>query len=234
MPHIPSILNEIQTLELAVDRARSRQQDIDDALAHDERVLACQTAADEADQALHQARASVNDLQLEISSLTQKIEDVDKLLYSGQITNPKELKDRQDELESLRRRLASLEEHLVEAKNILESRQTENEQAQQDLAAAIVTRDKEQVDLIAEHEQLTAEIKANLKQRKGKVTAVPDATLKHYRSLRKRKNGQAVAVLNIHSCTACGIEQPRSEVQRIMQDDELVYCIGCGRILAIR
>jgi predicted nucleic acid-binding Zn-ribbon protein len=233
MSNIAGILYTIQTFELAIDEARSRVQAIEVALAHDELVATAQARLEASERALHQSSAQVTDLELEISSLSGKINDVDKLLYSGLITNPKELQERQDELESLKRRYQGLEVRLLEASDALKACQAEYEQATQNLQEAIQVRDQSHIDLIAERQLLDVQITANLKQRKTRMHEVPDEILKQYRRLRKQhKNGQAIALIVDEACSACRIEQPTSEIQRIMRADDLVYCVGCGRILA--
>lgn len=231
MKNTPSTLYAIQSYEIAIDKARERLQEIEAALAHDEQVATSQAAFDDSEQTLHQLRTQVKDLELENASLQEKIEAVDKLLYSGKITNPKELQERQSELESLRRRQVILEERLQETISAAEDQQIAHEQASQDLQEALANREQSHVDLIAEQERLNAEIQENLLERKTIVDRVPKDLLKQYRSLRKRKAGQAVALLKDKQCMSCGIEQPSSDVQRVMHDDELIYCVGCGRIL---
>ncbi len=231
MKHTPSTLYTIQTYELAIDKARERLQEIEAALAHDENVARCQAAFDDSAQLLQQLRAQVKDLELELSSLKQKIEEVNHLLYSGRITNPKELQERQSELESLQRRQAVLEDRLAATRDDVGTQETTHQQATVDLEAAIVERDKSHVEMVAEQEQLNSEIQQNLKERKAVVDTVPRTLLKQYRSLRKKKRGQAVALLKGKQCTVCGIEQPSSEAQRVMHDEDLVYCVGCGRLL---
>ncbi len=221
----------IQTHELAVDHARSRVKEIEQALAFDERVAACEATLGDCEEAIQQTSAQAKDLELEITGLKQKIAEVDKLLYSGQLGTPKEMQERQDELESLRRREVTLEAHLQETTSLLETHGSEREQATRDLETAVEQRDQSYVELIAERDRLQAEITLNLKQRKAKVKNVPDPILKQYRVLRKRKNGQAVALIDDRACSVCRIEQPSSEIYRLSHEDELIHCVGCGRIL---
>ncbi|NDJ85951.1 MAG: hypothetical protein GYB66_08705 [Chloroflexi bacterium] len=234
MDHLPSTLYAIQTYELAVDEDRSRLEDIEQALAHDPAVASAQSTLETSQKDLHAAEADVQNLELEIAGLTEKIQEVDTLLYSGEIKSPKELQERQDEVDSLRRRLATLEETLATAKQVREERRDAHRQAEADLAEAKTNRDTSSRSMLAERKELEARIQSNLKHRKAIVKAVPDKMLKMYRTMRKRKNGQAVAKLEGATCTACKIEQPSSAIQQILQDDEIVTCVGCGRILTSR
>ena len=113
MTKTASTLYSVQSLELAIDKSRQRLEEIEQALANDEKVAACRATLDASDKAHTQARTHIKDLELEIASLAEKIQEVDKLLYSGRILNPKELQDRQNELESLKRRQKTLEDQLL-------------------------------------------------------------------------------------------------------------------------
>jgi hypothetical protein len=174
----------------------------------------------------------MQNLQLELDGLKEKIAEVDTLLYSGKIKNPKELQEHQSELEELKRRQTNLEAQLRQVGETLASRQNDREEATQALEEAVTQSDEDKEALVLERDKLDSEIKSTLKKRKAKVKDIPDNILKQYRMIRKRKGGQGVALLSGNSCTACGIEQPHSEVQHILQDTDLVHCIGCGRILA--
>lgn len=229
--NIFSTLYAIQSLELAVDEARERIQEIDAALSNDALIAASQAALATAEATLHEASARTKNFELELSGLIQKIQEVDELVYSGKIKNPKELQERNDEVASLRRRQTNLEEQLSEAKTLQSAAQQQHTDAQNALSEAITSRSADQTTLIEEREHINREIDIILRKRKVKMQVVPKETFEHYRNLRKRKRGQAIALLKADSCSTCGIEQPSSDVQRILHGDEMVYCIGCGRIL---
>lgn len=233
MPNLSVTLYNIQSFELAIDQARSRLDAIEMALANDVHVTAAQAALRDSETALHQTSAQVKNLELEISGLTQKINEVDKLLYSGEIQNPKELQERGEELDSLKRRQQNLEVQFLEAEDSLKTQQSTHDEANQTLKEAMAQRDHTNTDLLAERKQLEAVIHNSLKKRKEIMHVIPEDVLKEYRKLRKEhKNGQAIALIVGDSCSVCQIEQPTSEIQRILRADDFVYCVGCGRILA--
>lgn len=233
MTKTASTLYSVQSLELAIDKTRERLAEIEQALADDEKVAACRAEFDTSEKAHTQARTHIKDLELEIASLAEKIKEVDKLLYSGRIGNPKELQDRQNELESLKRRQKTLEDQLLIAIEDADQKKIKLENAQAALENALEEQKRENADLITERDDLNAEMGANLKKRKSIVAEIPDNTFKAYRKLRKKKSGHAVALLKDQRCTICGIEQTSSDVQLVANSEDLVYCKGCGRILTV-
>lgn len=232
MSTILSTLYQVQIYELEIDQARDRIETIESLLAHDNRIAAAQTRLNEVQDILQGARARLKDLELEIASLAEKISEVNELVYGGKIKNPREIQDRQNELDSLQRRHAHLAGLITEAKQDVDNCAAEVAAAEENMAKAQNTNVEMTQELIKERESLDDAIKATLKKRKKIVADVPDSTLKHYRALRKIKSGQAIAILKGDSCGVCGIEQPSSEVNRVtMRSDEIIHCIGCGRIL---
>lgn len=233
MQSLPSTLYTLQTFELAVDKARTRMSEIERILNNDESVLACQSHLTECQHALVTSSATAKDLELEVASLKAKIKEVNDLLYSGKIKVPKELTDRQDELEMLKRQMNRLDVRFLEAMRLQESSQEDVEKAEQALKEATLSLKRLSAELSKEHQKLDAEIKVNLRKRKDMLGQITKDAYEAYRKLRKKKNGQAVSLLHGNSCGLCGVGQTTTAVQEIKQADTLVYCTNCGRILVI-
>lgn len=231
MQSLPTALYTLQKLELAVDKARDRISAIDEQLANNDELKLAQRTFDEVSKDLHQAQANIKDLELEISSLSQKIKDVNDLLYSGKIHNPKELTDRQNELESLRRRLGSLETRLIEGVSEVDTLSAAHSVSKKSLNDIQTSQRQENIDLVKEREKIDHEIKQYLRKRKTALKDIPEPLYKEYRALRKRKRGQAVATLKGNACSLCGVSQTTSSVQEIKDGQSLIHCSNCGRIL---
>ena len=231
MSSLPSTLYTLQKFELAVDKARGRIEEIDRALENDEVVAARKSELEALQNELNQAKATVKDLELEIQSLNNKIEETNELLYSGKIKNSRELTDRQNELESLKRRHKKLESNMLEAMTTAEQLKKDVAEAEKALETAREAQRQKNADLIEEREKLGTQIKQNLRRRKDTLKDIPKDDYKHYRLLRKKKRGVAVARLRGTTCGLCGVGQTTTAVQDIKRNDEIVYCSNCGRIL---
>jgi uncharacterized protein len=223
-------LFKVQTYELQIDETRQRLDEIEAALAHDEELQQAQQAFEIAQATVQQHRAEVNNLELELSTLREKIETVNQMLYDGSIKNPKELQERQQEVESLSRRQEMLEYELREAQTALQQATATFDDAEVKLSEASAKREADNAALVEERAELDKMLKQTLRQRKAIVGDVPKPMMKQFRSLRKKK-GQAIAPLNGNACGVCNIEQPSSEVRRIQDGDDIVQCVGCGRII---
>lgn len=232
MPSLPSALYTVQKLEIAVDKARARIETIEEQLANDEAVVARRNTLDKIIKDYNQTQSTITDLELEISSLTHKIKEVNELLYSGKLKNPKELTDRQEEVESLQRRHKTLENRLMAVLTEAEDRNKQREVAEEALSEAVSNQKQENMDLVAEKESLQEQIADNLRKRKSTMKSIPDKEYKDYRLLRQRKKGHAVAPLKGSACGLCGVSQTTSAVQDIQEGKRIIYCENCGRILA--
>lgn len=233
MTTIPYLLYTLQTIEIAVDKARKRIQEIETALENDENVVLARQRVQQSETELHDIRAQHKDSELEQSSLTQKIHEVDELLYSGRLTNPKELKERQDELASLHKRQEVLQSHLAELHDGVTQKQHEYTESEASLTQTQVELGQAREALAQERDTLNNKVKKKLRERKTLLTQIPEEIYEQYKALRKQKHGIAVALLKESTCTACHIEQNLMVNKAVEKSADLVYCRNCGRILAI-
>ena len=151
----------------------------------------------------------------------------------GLITNPKDLQRMQGELESLERRISTLEDQEIEVMERLEEAQGTLDALTAQLAAAtertasLETSRDEQVSAIeVELEQLAAE-------RKPMAEELPDDLLALYDRLRAQKNGIGAAALRRRECGGCRLTIDAAELGaiRAAADDEVLRCEECQRIL---
>jgi predicted nucleic acid-binding Zn-ribbon protein len=227
-----TLLYQLQTLDLTIAQRRARLTEIDAVLGKDESVALARQRLEAANQALKPWQVSTRDLDLEIKSLAQKIQTTDRTLYSGRIGNPKELQGMQEEVASLRRRQGQLEDELLDAMLRTDEGQATVTDAQRALDAAQAAWAGSQTDLLAERQRLEGELADLEARRQRAVSTIEAASLSKYESMRLKKHGQAVALLDGDSCALCGVEQTSMIAQQVRQGAELVYCASCGRILA--
>jgi predicted nucleic acid-binding Zn-ribbon protein len=224
-------LYHIQQLELQIDEAKNRVDAITDALENDEVLQEKRAALQSSEAMLHQAQGRVTDLELDIQGIETRIQEGDELLYSGKIKNPKELQERQDEIESLKRRRATRQDELVHAREALKAAATDQEQAAADYQTTREERELEHEDLVVEQKKLKEKMTTWLRDRKKSLKEVDDTNHKIYKKLKSQKNGIAIARLDDSTCTVCRVEQYQNIVYQVRQGDGFINCHNCGRIL---
>lgn len=173
-------------------------------------------------------------LEDEITSLNDKANHHDKALYSGSVTNPRELQAMQDEIASLKRRISQLEDQELELMEQIEPL----DQQLATFASSRASLDERAAALRAQIAEEEVEIDAELRQvqaeRDALAAGVDPALLAEYDALRQRLGGIAIARLVGGSCQGCHLSLPAVEVDRIkkLSPDEPVHCEECGRLLA--
>lgn len=193
-------------------------------------LLAARERAAQAEHDLKQRRAQQRDSSLELDGLNEKARRSEKRLYSGKVTNPKELEDLQHGLEALGRRRKQLEDELLEAMIAVEEVESEAAAARDEVARLTTDWQQSAARLAEEQEELATRLN-HLMGLRGEQTAVLEPRLvADYENISARHGGLAVAVLKINACQGCRLTVSAAVV-KATQEGELVHCGNCGRIL---
>ncbi|MDH7489522.1 MAG: C4-type zinc ribbon domain-containing protein [Anaerolineae bacterium] len=184
--------------------------------------------------ALTKAQAAVRELELQTQSVKAKRANTEERMFSGKVTNPKELASLQSESEALQRRIAKLEDDLLEALIALEEAQANADAASARLAEATAQREAQVADLTrqrGELEQRIAHLDATIAQIRASLT--PD-NLSLYEYLARRKGNRPVALLTrANVCGACGVSVPIAIAQQARDRSRVAFCPSCERILHV-
>jgi predicted nucleic acid-binding Zn-ribbon protein len=161
----------------------------------------------------------------------QKITQNQNKLYSGAVTNPKDLEDLQLESSSLQKYLSVLEERQLEA--MLESDQAQEIFNQASTYTDEITQKKqaESEVLSAEKSALESKISSLQSDREAFLTSSEISELPIYENLRKSSGGIAVTLMQNSSCSACGSNIPSAIEQEARSPKKLSFCPACRRIL---
>ncbi len=226
-------LYQLQTIDLKINEYKARQVEIERLLGEHTRVPAAEQTLREAEADLAASRVKARDLELELKGLASKSASTEEALYSGRISNPKELQDLQEELASLKRRHSRLEDSLLEIMIETEAAQERLKQAAEDLALARSEANETHQALATELQQIQQALEPLRQQRSEILRQIDADSLELYRKLYGSKHGQAVAPLEEGACRVCGVSQTSATVQLVRQGHGLIRCSNCGRILVM-
>jgi predicted nucleic acid-binding Zn-ribbon protein len=172
-------------------------------------------------------------LEDEIASLTERANQAEKQLYSGAVSNPRELQALQDDVASIRRRIGQLEDDELEIMELTEPVDAERSElaGQRDQLDADAQRLR--AELAESESELAAELGEVRAEREAAAKSVPDELWTEYDELRSRLGGVAIARLAGTTCQGCHLALSAVEVDRIRKVslDEAVHCEECGRLL---
>jgi predicted nucleic acid-binding Zn-ribbon protein len=175
--------------------------------------------------------SALRQLELETAALGERAKSHQKAIYDGSVRHPADLQRRQHELETLRGRIAVLEE--TELAQMEAQEQSEAELAQ--IRAELAGRERE-VELARQADRdraegLAAELIAVAEERQRLVESAPGAAVRAYeRTVARRR--PAVARVVGGTCSGCRLPL----APRLLQEargEELVTCENCERILLL-
>ena len=229
-------LLNLQGLDSRADQLRHQRASLPE-LAE---IAELQARRTEINDLARDARIVVDDLTAEQEKVdadveavkTRRTRDRDRM-DQGLITNPKDLERMSQELQSLERRIAALEDEELEVMARLED-------AQRDLGghtAQVAEIDEKLTVLEAARDEkfaaIDAELATVLADRAPAAAGLPADLLALYDKLREQKGGVGAAELRQRRCTGCqlGIDNAELAVIASAPDDQVIRCEECSRIL---
>ncbi|MDQ4052286.1 MAG: C4-type zinc ribbon domain-containing protein [Actinomycetota bacterium] len=229
-------LLDVQALDAKADKLRHQRASLPQLA---EIATLSATRAELADQVRDQ-QIVVDDL---TASQTKADADVEQVkarrtrdrdrMDQGLISNPKDLERMQHELETLERRIATLEDEELEVMEQLEDAQKTLDSLQQQVASA----EERLAELTAARDQRTAEIDRELDaltaERGPAVDGMPEDLLALYEKLRANRKGIGAAELRQRRCSGCQLTIDNAEIEVIRKapSDLVIRCEECSRIL---
>lgn len=224
-------LYSLQLLDTTIDSARKRLKEIDRLLKDDKALKQADRAYKEAQAIAEDKTKELKERERKVSDQIFKIEQNQKKLYSGAITNPKELEDLQLEASSLSRYLQVLEDNQLEAMLEAEEAQTKADGAADVLETLKAQRASDHQTLLREQVDLNNIISEAKGKKDAYLSSETLSDLEVYNTLRQSGGGIAVTLMGSSSCRSCGANIPSAIEQQARSPSKLVFCPTCKRIL---
>lgn len=229
-------LLQLQRVNSTIDRLQARLAHLPEQAALD----ALEAKAQDLDAQIAERQVVFDDvstrqrrLDFEVDTLVQKIKAESGRLYSGVVSNAKELQDISREVEALKRRKSVLEDNDLE---VMEERDgVEKELAaltnERSSLAAEIERGRRARDEAAGETGL--QLAAAEAERQRWVPRVDAQLLKVYDTIRASKGGVGAAAMVDGTCQGCHMRLPAQEAERVRTAGGLVRCDECQRILVV-
>ncbi len=235
-PSVQLQLLEVQALDARADQLRHQRAALPEII----RIAELETGRGDLDDRLRDARIVVDDLTVEQKKADSDVEQVKTRrsrdrdrMDQGLISSPKDLERMHHELESLERRITSLEDTELEIMEKLEEAQGTADQ----LTAQLGETDAQIAELAAVRDERWSEIDAQLaetdSQRGPAIEGIPADLLALYERLRGQKNGVGAAAMRARRCEGCQLTIGPAELADIRAAgvDAVIRCEECQRIL---
>ncbi len=226
----------VQEHDTRADQVRHRLAHLPERAARVAHLDAAATFERETDELRSQRDAIARDqrrLEDEVASVEAKAAEVDKTLYSGTITAPKELQAFQDDIASLKRRQGQLEDEIIELMEQIEPLDEQLASRAEERARSVTEGARLEAALVEVEAELVVEQRQLDAERAALVSAIPADLLAEYDTLRSQLGGVAIARLVGSNCGGCHLTLSAVALDTIghQSSDVRAYCEECGRLL---
>lgn len=170
----------------------------------------------------------------ESSAVTARIKEVEKTMYSGAISSPRELQAMQADVEQLGRHHRTLDDRelaLMESQEAIDAEVLGLEKRMGELRTEA---DTARASLVEQEAVIDGELAGELEARATAAGVIPADLLAAYERIRLTNHGAGAARLIGNTCQGCRLTIPATEVDRIHRpgaDATVFHCDNCGAIL---
>lgn len=224
-------LFQLQKIDSRVDALVKRLQEIDRVRNDNSSRLEIERALESSNNTNSLQKKNYEAIEEKVRAKKVKIDQSESSLYGGLVKNPKELQDLQTEIKFLKQSLSTLEDDQLEQLVEMESTETQVSKIEDVLKAFDAKLAVEFSALFAEEADKKIEKDRLLQERKAVLDQVNSEFLTTYQTLRKSKNGIAVAAIEDGSCQVCGSTLTPADCQTAKSPSRMATCSSCGRIL---
>ena len=167
-----------------------------------------------------------------IQQAEQRLSEIERRMYSGFVTNPRELEAFQEEQATLNRNRSAEEDSLLDYMVEMEETQSLRDEARVAFEQIDGERNRLVAELGARRKELESELPELHRERQAVSSEQPQSILAIYETVRRSRGGQGVALMdNRGLCGGCRLTVTSAEMQRVRASREIVQCGSCSRIL---
>src|SRR5215204_6306036 len=217
-------LYRLQQVDSQIDQIQARLRMIQQTLENDVELRAANDGFAAAANNHKDAERALTLAEAEVQKQRIKIEQTEASLYGGKVHNPKELQDLQRDVASLKRYLETLEERELEAMMVVESSESQSQNAKTQLEQVKASKSDQLQILNLESETLHKNLERLNTERQAVIRDIAQQAISTYDQLRRQRRGIAVVTLTDAACAACGTTLTPSQQQTARTTSQLFHC----------
>ncbi len=226
-------LYDLQAVDLELDVRHVRLAEIGAALGDDSALKPVRGEVARRKTVAQKTTGDQTNLDAIIGGYEAKIAQAEARLYSGTVTQSRELEDLQADIAMLKRQRGEQEDLLLAVLDEVDQAQ----KSYTDGAKVLAKREKawlaEQEAMTEEGARLESELPGLQADRDARALGVPPLELALYEQVRKNHQGKAVALLHGSTCDGCRMGIPNRLAQDARSSEKPVRCSNCGLILLV-
>jgi uncharacterized protein len=228
-------LYALQEIDSEIDRREAALETLRTPVEESEELSDIRTELAEHRTGLPELESRQRDLELQVAGLREKAGPVEKKLYDGSITNPKELGDLQRDLDQITRHRQALEEELLFVLEQVEAKRAAIAATEQRLQQVEAQQASDRQNNAADEARIERELAGLRERRAAMLAGLPGAPVSAYDRLRRRRRGVAVVKVERGTCLGCRLTVPTVVLQRARSgmNPNPVQCPSCERMLYV-
>jgi uncharacterized protein len=224
-------LARIQHIDTQIDQFESRLGFIKKKLTDDKELKNISNSLLKLQDKYQSSKIKMDNSEIKLIDISKKINQSESDLYSGNIKNPKELQEVENEISSLKRLRSTQEDTLFQ--NMLDieeiSKGIERLNSEYQLTDNKINQLNQ--NLVIERENIQQSITVLIEERKAVEGSISDSAINLYDKLRISKKGIAVSTVTEGVCGSCGSTLTPTQIQSVKSSNSLIPCSTCGRLL---
>ncbi len=226
----------VQERDIIVDQLRYRRDAMPEraeltARSGDLRRKEAERAAvGERHRAVHAEERRIDD---EAQAVGERADEVNKRLYSGTVSSPRELQAMQADIDMLHRRRSDLEDEELDVMEQREALDAEIAALDSEIAALGATVARLRTTIAETEVEIDGEIERETAARTDLAKPITESLLRDYERRRAQNRGAGAARLVGTTCQACHLTIPSTEAEKIRRGagSVIAYCDNCSAIL---
>lgn len=222
-------LYKLHEIDLALHRIKKQAGDVEEGKKLQAIALKAKSEFEAASKAFHDKHAEQRDLELASEQISDKIKSIEKQLFSGSVTNPKEIEALETQKKGLIANRSATDDKILPLLDEVPALQKRAAETKSAAEKAVKTFQDWKAHAEANRTKLEQQYKTVAAQRPEIVKTISATLLAKYEAIRA-KYTIGIATISGRNCTECGSPVPEM-VMTQLNDDKIVTCEGCQRIL---
>ncbi len=224
------LLWQLEEIDDDLQAIRNKLASLDDGSNLKQRVDVLRVELERLRRELREMRREMEDKELEARGIEDRRRSMENRIYGGFVTNPKELEAMEKEAEMLRRTQDRLEERVLELMYAIEDKNVQI----REIEAQLKKEEREYEGVRQAYEKEYKELSERIVFLEGKreelLPRIEPYLLERYQEIRAREGG-GIAKVEKGVCSGCGFSVSQRLLSRLREEETLIYCENCGRIL---
>ena len=224
-------LYDLSSTDRKIEHYSESIREIDLALSDNYILLQNQENLNKASTILQTQEARRTDSELLFESTKTKGDKIEKNLYGGSISNPRELEDMQKELDMIRAQQQKCEDSLFKTLQSVEKTKYVVDKLETSIAKIKLSKLEEE-KILTQKKKTLEDSSLQLREYRSKLsTSMNSQHLSLYDAINKSPISDPVVKIDRGMCQGCRISLPTGLVQSTKTSKTPIQCPSCSRIL---